>query len=68
MSLTPKVRKSQYTMAQVKAAGFLYDSSLMSSDDAYEILMDQQPTGVIELPKNLRDRIAPWNWREKQQS
>jgi peptidoglycan/xylan/chitin deacetylase (PgdA/CDA1 family) len=41
---------SRYTMQQIKAAGFLYDSSLMASDDAYEILLDQQPTGVIELP------------------
>ena len=41
---------SRFTMQQIKAAGFLYDSSLMASDDAYEILLDQQPTGVIELP------------------
>jgi hypothetical protein len=34
----------------VKDAGFLYDSSLMASDDAYEILLDKQPTGVVELP------------------
>jgi peptidoglycan/xylan/chitin deacetylase (PgdA/CDA1 family) len=37
-------------MAQVKAAGFLYDSSLMASDDAYELLLDGKPTGVVELP------------------
>jgi peptidoglycan/xylan/chitin deacetylase (PgdA/CDA1 family) len=37
-------------MRQVKDAGFLYDSSLMASDDAYEILLDKQPTGVVELP------------------
>jgi peptidoglycan/xylan/chitin deacetylase (PgdA/CDA1 family) len=37
-------------MGQIKAAGFLYDSSLMASDDAYEILMNRQPTGVVELP------------------
>lgn len=41
---------SQYTMGQVAKAGFLYDSSLMSSDDAYEVLLDGKPTGVIELP------------------
>ncbi len=41
---------SQYTMQQVKAAGFLYDSSLMASDDAYEVLMAGQPTGVVEVP------------------
>lgn len=46
----PSWQFSQFTMKQVKAAGFLYDSSLMSSDDAYEILMDGQPSGVVELP------------------
>jgi peptidoglycan-N-acetylglucosamine deacetylase len=46
----PSWQFSQYTMQQVKDAGFLYDSSLMASDDAYEILLDKQPTGVVELP------------------
>ena len=46
----PSWQFSQYTMKQVKDAGFLYDSSLMASDDAYEILLDKQPTGVVELP------------------
>jgi len=41
---------SRYTMQQVKDAGFLYDSSLMASDDAYEILLAGKPTGVVELP------------------
>ncbi|MCW5976940.1 MAG: polysaccharide deacetylase [Bryobacteraceae bacterium] len=41
---------SPYTMGQVVKAGFLYDSSLMASDDAYEALLDGKPTGVIELP------------------
>jgi len=46
----PSWKFSKWTMAQVKAAGFLYDSSLMASDDAYEILLDGQPTGIVELP------------------
>ncbi len=46
----PSWQFSQYTMKQVKDAGFLYDSSLMSSDDAYEILLDGQPSAVVELP------------------
>ena len=46
----PSWQLSQWTMKQVKDAGFLYDSSLMASDDAYEILLDKQPTGVVELP------------------
>jgi peptidoglycan-N-acetylglucosamine deacetylase len=46
----PAWQFSTATMGQVKAAGFLYDSSLQASDDPYEILMDRKPTGVIELP------------------
>jgi len=46
----PSWHFSQFTMKQIKDAGFLYDSSLMGSDDAYEINMDGQPTGVVELP------------------
>ena len=46
----PSWAMSRFTMKQVKEAGFLYDSSLMASDDAYEILLDKQPTGVVELP------------------
>jgi peptidoglycan/xylan/chitin deacetylase (PgdA/CDA1 family) len=45
----PSWQFSFWTMKQVKNAGFLYDSSLMASDDAYELLLDGQPTGVIEL-------------------
>ena len=46
----PSWQFSFWTMQQVKSAGFLYDSSLMASDDAYELLLDGKPTGVIELP------------------
>jgi peptidoglycan/xylan/chitin deacetylase (PgdA/CDA1 family) len=46
----PSWQFSHATMQQVKEAGFLYDSSLMASDDAYEILLDRKPTGVVELP------------------
>jgi hypothetical protein len=41
---------SRYTMKQVQQAGFLYDSSLMASDDAYEVTIDGHASGVIELP------------------
>ena len=46
----PSWQFSFWTMKQIKDAGFLYDSSLMASDDAYELLLDGQPTGIIELP------------------
>src|SRR5262249_28287091 len=53
----PSWQFSLSTMKQVKDAGFLYDSSLMASDDAYEILLGKQATGVVELPiaRNLHD-------------
>jgi hypothetical protein len=43
----PAWQFSNATMGQVKAAGFLYDSSLQAIDDPYEILMDRKPTGVM---------------------
>lgn len=46
----PSWQFSKWTPGQIKAAGFLYDSSLMASDDAYEILIDGSPSGVVELP------------------
>ena len=46
----PSWKFSTWTMGQVKTAGFLYDSSLMASDDPYELLLDGQATGVVELP------------------
>jgi peptidoglycan/xylan/chitin deacetylase (PgdA/CDA1 family) len=46
----PSWAMSPFTMTQVKQAGFLYDSSLMASDDAYEVNIDGRPSGVIELP------------------
>lgn len=46
----PSWKFSQYTLKQVIDAGFLYDSSLMASDDAYEVNLDGVPTGLVELP------------------
>jgi peptidoglycan-N-acetylglucosamine deacetylase len=46
----PSWQFSFWTMNQIKDAGFLYDSSLMASDDAYELLLDGERTGVVELP------------------
>ncbi|MEZ5285970.1 MAG: polysaccharide deacetylase [Vicinamibacterales bacterium] len=46
----PSWKFSTWTLGQIKAAGFLYDSSLMASDDPYELLLDGEPTGIVELP------------------
>ena len=46
----PSWKFSDYTLELLMEEGFLYDSSLMASDDPYEILLDEKPTGIIELP------------------
>jgi peptidoglycan/xylan/chitin deacetylase (PgdA/CDA1 family) len=41
---------SPNTFDLIRKAGFLYDSSLLASDEPYEIVSRGQPSGVIELP------------------
>jgi peptidoglycan-N-acetylglucosamine deacetylase len=41
---------SPHTLRIEKEMGLLYDSSLMADEDCYELLMDGEPTGVVELP------------------
>src|SRR4026207_2589333 len=36
----------------LRKAGLLYDSSLQAMDEPHEVLLDDQPTGLIELPVN----------------
>jgi peptidoglycan-N-acetylglucosamine deacetylase len=48
----PSWTMSPYTMALLKKAGLLYDSSLQAMDEPHEVLLDGQPSGLIELPVN----------------
>ena len=48
----PSWTMSQYTMALLKRAGLLYDSSLQSMDQPHDVLIDGQSTGIVELPVN----------------
>src|SRR5262249_8636457 len=41
---------STETLAIAKELGLLYDSSLMADDDCYELLLDAEPSGVVEIP------------------
>ena len=51
------------TMDIIRELGLLYDSSLMADDDAYELLADGQPTGIIELPPEwIRDDAPYFNF------
>jgi peptidoglycan-N-acetylglucosamine deacetylase len=47
---TPSWDFSWETLAIERELGLLYDSSLMSDEDCYELLLDGEPCGVIELP------------------
>ena len=41
---------SPYTLDQLRAAGFLYDSSMMAMDEPYEVISHGEATGLVELP------------------
>jgi peptidoglycan/xylan/chitin deacetylase (PgdA/CDA1 family) len=47
---TPSWDFSPSTLRIQKEMELLYDSSLMADEDCYELLLDGEPSGVIELP------------------
>jgi peptidoglycan-N-acetylglucosamine deacetylase len=47
---TPSWDFSWNTLAIEQEMGLLYDSSLMSDEDCYELMLDGEPCGVVELP------------------
>ncbi|MFV0385828.1 polysaccharide deacetylase family protein [Paracoccus sp. (in: a-proteobacteria)] len=56
---TPSWDFSDATLAIAEELGLLYDSSLFSDDDPYEILSQGRPTGIVELPVEwIRDDAA----------
>jgi peptidoglycan/xylan/chitin deacetylase (PgdA/CDA1 family) len=59
---TPSWDVSAHTLAISREMGLLYDSSLMADDDPYELLEDDQPTGMVELPVEwIRDDAVYFN-------
>lgn len=59
---TPSWDFSPNTLKLAKELGLIYDSSLMADVDCYELLMDEQPTGVVELPVEwIRDDAVYFN-------
>ena len=47
---TPSWDFSRHTLEIEQEMGLAYDSSLMSDEDCYELLLDGAPIGVVELP------------------
>ena len=59
---TPSWDFSEHTLAITREMGLIYDSSLMADDEAYEILEDGEPSGVVELPVEwIRDDAPYWS-------
>jgi peptidoglycan/xylan/chitin deacetylase (PgdA/CDA1 family) len=51
------------TLSIIREMGLLYDSSLMADDDAYELLDQGEPTGIVELPPEwIRDDAVYYNF------
>ena len=44
---------SLHTIGLLKQGGILYDSSLQARDDPYEVLLENRPSGIVELPNNV---------------
>lgn len=56
---TPSWDFSAHTLQITRDMGLLYNSSLMADVDCYELLMDGEPSGVVELPVEwIRDDAA----------
>jgi peptidoglycan/xylan/chitin deacetylase (PgdA/CDA1 family) len=59
---TPSWDFTPHTLAITRDMGLLYDSSLMADVDCYELLMNGEPTGVVELPVEwIRDDAVYFN-------
>ena len=57
---TPSWDFSDHTLALIREAELLYDSSLMADDDPYELLADGEPTGIVEIPVEWIRDDAPY--------
>jgi len=59
---TPSWDFSPNTLAITREMGLMYDSSLMADVDCYELLLEGEPTGVVELPVEwIRDDAVYFN-------
>jgi peptidoglycan-N-acetylglucosamine deacetylase len=65
---TPSWDFSWHTLAIAAEMGLLYDSSLMSDEDCYELLLDGEPSGVVELPVEWVRDDAVYFWMDRFQS
>jgi peptidoglycan/xylan/chitin deacetylase (PgdA/CDA1 family) len=57
---TPSWDFSDDTLAITREMGLRYDSSLMADDEPYELVMDGEPTGIVEIPVEWIRDDAPY--------
>ncbi len=57
---TPSWDFSAGTLRIQKEMGLLYDSSLMADEDCYELVMEGEPTGIVEVPVEWVRDDAPY--------
>ena len=62
---TPSWDFSPNTLAIVKELGLQYDSSLMADEDCYELLLNGEPTGVVEIPVEWVRDDAVYFWMNR---
>jgi peptidoglycan/xylan/chitin deacetylase (PgdA/CDA1 family) len=65
---TPSWDFSPHTLRIAQEMGLEYDSSLMADEDCYELLLDGQPTGVVEVPVEWVRDDAVYFWMNRFQS
>jgi len=65
---TPSWDFSPNTLSIAKEMGLRYDSSLMADEDCYELLLDGEPSGVMELPVEWVRDDAVYFWMHRGQS
>ena len=62
---TPSWDFSPHTLAIARDMGLAYDSSLFADDDCYELLLDGESTGVVELPVEWVRDDAVYFWMNR---
>ncbi len=61
----PSMDISPATLSIQKELGLLYDSSLMADEDCYEILLDGNPSGLVEVPVDWVRDDGSYLWIER---
>ena len=62
---TPSWDYSPHTIGLAREMGLLYDSSLMGDDAPYEVLVDGQPSGIVQLPVEWILDDYPYFWMDR---